>query len=89
MIIYKEPEQMKTYKLPIWTKEDQSKLLEIRDLLGEALEKTDPLEAKIPLYYGTEDEDEATDTMCSIIARIEDALEEITAFQNATAEHEE
>ena len=79
---------MKTYKLPTWTESDQSKVLEIRDLLGQALEKTDSLEAKIPLYYGTEDEDQATDAMCSLIARIEDALDEILDFKNATAQRE-
>tara|TARA_R100000951_G_scaffold90608_1_gene78909 strand:- start:1470 stop:1736 length:267 start_codon:yes stop_codon:yes gene_type:complete len=88
-MIYKQAEQMKTYKLPTWTESDQSKVLEIRDLLGQALEKTDSLEAKIPLYHGTEDEDMATDAMCSLIARIEDALDEILDFQNATAEREE
>ena len=80
---------MKTYNLPTWTKSDQSKVLEIRDLLGQALEKTDSLEAKIPLDYGyPNDEDASTNAMCSLIARIEDALDEIQNFQNAIAERE-
>ncbi len=75
-----------------WNTKDQAQILEILDLLGQALEKTDPLEQKIPLHYlehlNNETSDPATDAICSLIARIEDALDEILDFQNATAERE-
>lgn len=83
---------MKTEPAVNWNTKDQQQLLQIRDLLGQALEKTDPLEEKIPMQYlehlNNETSDPATDAICSLIARIEDALDEILDFENATAERE-
>ena len=83
---------MKTQAAVNWTKEDQAQILQIRDLLGQALLKTDSLEEKIPMQYlehlDNETSDPATDSICSLIARIEDALSDIFFFQNTTAERE-
>ena len=83
---------MKTEPAVNWTKEDEAQILQICDLLGQALKKTDALEEKIPMHYfgnlNNETSDPATDSICSLIARIEDALADIFFFQNATAERE-
>jgi hypothetical protein len=83
---------MKTEPAVNWNTKDQAQILQIRDLLGQALEKTDSLEEKIPMQYlehlNNETSDPATDAICSLIARIEDALDEILDFENATAERE-
>jgi len=83
---------MKTEPAVNWSTKDEAQILQIRDLLGQALEKTDALEEKIPMHYlehlNNETSDPATDAICSLIARIEDALDEILDFENATAERE-